>query len=85
MPLGLALGVLVVHSGPPWWVAPLPAGVVFAGSLEFLMVGMTAAIAPLSQIAATAALVNFRHVFYSLSFHSNACTASTGRPTAPSP
>lgn len=68
VPLGLALGVLVVHSGLPWWCAPLLAAVVFAGSLEFLLVGMLAAVAPLSQIAATALLVNFRHVFYALSF-----------------
>lgn len=68
LPLGLALGVLVVHSGLPWWCAPLLAAVVFAGSLEFLLVGMLAAVAPLSQIAATALLVNFRHVFYALSF-----------------
>jgi 4-azaleucine resistance transporter AzlC len=68
VPLGLALGVLVVHSGLAWWVAPLLAGVVFAGSLEFLMIGLLAAVAPLSQIAMTALLVNFRHAFYALSF-----------------
>jgi 4-azaleucine resistance transporter AzlC len=68
VPLGLALGVLVVHSGLAWWVAPLLAGIVFAGSLEFLMIGLIAAVAPLSQVAMTALLVNFRHVFYALSF-----------------
>lgn len=68
VPLGLALGVLVVHSGLAWWVAPLLAGVVFAGSLEFLMIGLLAAVAPLSQVATTALLVNFRHAFYALSF-----------------
>jgi 4-azaleucine resistance transporter AzlC len=68
VPLGLALGVLVVHSGLAWWIAPLLAGVVFAGSLEFLLIGLIAAVAPLSQVAMTALLVNFRHVFYALSF-----------------
>jgi 4-azaleucine resistance transporter AzlC len=68
VPLGLALGVLVVHSGLAWWVAPLLAGVVFAGSLEFLLIGLIAAVAPLSQVAMTALLVNFRHAFYALSF-----------------
>lgn len=68
VPLGLALGVLVVHAGLAWWVAPLLAGVVFAGSLEFLLIGLIAAVAPLSQVAMTALLVNFRHVFYALSF-----------------
>lgn len=68
LPLGLALGVLVVRSGLDWWWAPILAAVVFAGSLEFLLVGMLAAAAPLGQIAATALVVNFRHSFYALSF-----------------
>lgn len=68
VPLGLALGVLTVHSGLNWWWAPVLAAVVFAGSLEFLLVGMLAAVAPLGQIAATALLVNFRHAFYAFSF-----------------
>lgn len=68
IPLGLAFGVLVVHSGLQWWWAPTFAAVIFAGSLEFLLVGMVVAVAPLAQIAATALLVNFRHVFYALTF-----------------
>ncbi|MSS84628.1 AzlC family ABC transporter permease [Actinomycetaceae bacterium WB03_NA08] len=67
-PLGLALGVMAHQTGLPWWCAPLLAALVFAGSLEFLMVGMLAAIAPLTQIALSAFLVNFRHIFYALSF-----------------
>lgn len=68
LPLGLALGVLVVQTGFSWWWGPLIALFIFAGSLEFLMVGMLAAAAPLSQIAVSALLVNFRHVFYAISF-----------------
>lgn len=68
LPLGLALGVLVVQSGLQWWWAPVLAAVVFAGSMEFLLVGLLAAAAPLSQIALSTLLVNFRHVFYALSF-----------------
>jgi 4-azaleucine resistance transporter AzlC len=67
-PLGIALGVLVVHAGLAWWCAVAFAGVVYAGSLEFLLIGLVAATVPLAQIALTAFLVNFRHVFYSLSF-----------------
>ncbi|MDA2807610.1 AzlC family ABC transporter permease [Nocardiopsis suaedae] len=67
-PMGVALGLLVVQSGlDPWW-ALVVSGLVFAGSLEFLMVGMVAAATPLGQIALAALLVNFRHVFYALSF-----------------
>lgn len=68
LPLGLALGVLTVQVGLAWWWAPILAAIVFAGSLEFLLVGMLAAAAPFSQIATTTLLVNFRHVFYALSF-----------------
>lgn len=68
IPLGLALGVLVVQSGFEWWWATMLAAIVFAGSLEFFLVGLFAAAAPLAQIAVSAVIVNFRHVFYALSF-----------------
>lgn len=68
VPMGLALGVLVSHSGLAWWWATVFATVIFAGSLEFLLVGLVTTLAPLSQIAAAAFLVNARHVFYALSF-----------------
>lgn len=68
IPLGLAFGVLVVQSGLDWWWAPAFAAFVFAGSLEFLLVGLITAAAPLAQIAVSSLLVNFRHVFYALTF-----------------
>lgn len=68
IPIGGALGVLVVQSGLAWWWATVIAAFVFAGSLEFLLVGLFAAAAPLAQIALASVLVNFRHVFYALSF-----------------
>ena len=43
-----------------WWWAPVFATVIFAGFLEFLILGMVVAAAPLASIAATAFLVNFR-------------------------
>lgn len=68
IPMGVAFGVLVTHSGLDWWWATVFAAVVFAGSLEFLLIGLVTVMAPLSQVAVTAFLVNFRHVFYALSF-----------------
>lgn len=68
VPLGLAFGVLVSHSGLAWWWATVFAAVIYAGSLEFLLLGLVLAMTPLASIAATAFLVNFRHVFYALSF-----------------
>ncbi|KNB54100.1 AzlC family ABC transporter permease [Streptomyces caatingaensis] len=67
-PLGIAFGVLVVHSGLDWWWASAITAFVYAGSLEFLLVGLITAATPLAQVALTAFLVNFRHVFYALSF-----------------
>lgn len=66
--LGMGLGVMVSSSGLPWWVAPLLSGSVYAGSVEFLLVGLLVVAAPLSTVAMTTLLVNSRHLFYGLSF-----------------
>ena len=66
--LGVGFGVLVVDHGYPWWLAPLISLIVFAGSMEFILIGMIAAAAPLSAVAVTTFLVNSRHLFYGLSF-----------------
>lgn len=79
LPIGLAFGVLVVHSGLPWWWAAVCTAFVYAGSLEFLLVGLVAAAVPLAQIALTAFLVNFRHVFYALSFPLHRVRGRTGK------
>lgn len=68
LPLGMALGFLVVHAGLDWWWAPVFAAVIYAGSLEFLMVGLAAAGSPVATVALTTLIVNSRHVFYALSF-----------------
>ncbi|MEU6253895.1 AzlC family ABC transporter permease [Streptomyces sp. NPDC047043] len=67
-PLGTALGLLVVQAGLPWWLAPALSLSAFAGSLELLLVGMTATVTPLATVALTVFVVNFRHVFYAFSF-----------------
>ncbi|MEV7192903.1 AzlC family ABC transporter permease [Streptomyces sp. NPDC093510] len=68
LPLGLAFGALVTHSGLDWWWAGLSAALVYAGSFEFLLIGMVTAVAPLASIAGAAFMVNVRHVFYALSY-----------------
>ena len=68
VPLGMALGLLIVHAGLAWWWAPVFAAVIYAGSLEFLMVGLAATAAPVAAVALTTFIVNSRHVFYALSF-----------------
>jgi len=68
IPLGIAFGVFLTHAGLPCWCASLFATIIYAGSFEFLLVGLVIAAAPLAAIALTAFLVNARHVFYTLSF-----------------
>lgn len=68
VPLGIAFGLMVIQAGLPWWLAPALSLAAFAGSAELLLVGMIAVSAPLAGIALTTFLVNFRHVFYAVSF-----------------
>lgn len=67
-PLGVAFGMLVEQSGLPGWTAPLLSSVVFAGSVELLLVSLLVAGTSLVGIAVTVFLLNFRHVFYAFSF-----------------
>lgn len=68
LPIGIAFGVIIARAGIPWWWATLCTSSIYAGSFEFLLVGLVATLAPLSTIALTAFLVNVRHVFYALAF-----------------
>ena len=66
--LGLGLGIILNAHGLPIWTAPLLSALVFAGSVEFLMVGMISGGTPLASIALTVFLVNARHLVYGLSY-----------------
>jgi 4-azaleucine resistance transporter AzlC len=68
VPLGIAFGVLMVTSGINWYWAPISALLIFAGSIEFLGVSLIVSGISLFQVALTALVVNFRHVFYGLTF-----------------
>ena len=68
VPLGLALGVFMVSSDVAWFWAPVSALFIFAGSIEFLVVTFILAGYPIAAVAWTALVVNFRHIFYGLSF-----------------
>jgi len=71
IPLGLAFGVVLTQGGFDWWWAPIFSTVIYAGSMEFLAIGLIAAVTPFLSVAAATLLVNFRHVFYGLSFPLN--------------
>lgn len=66
--MGIGLGVLVGSVELPWWVALVLSAVVFAGSVEFLLVGMIASSAPLSLIASSTLILNARHLVYGISY-----------------
>lgn len=68
LPLGMAFGAYSVSLGFAPYLAPLTALVVFAGSIEFLLVGLVASGAGLAQVALTTLLVNSRHIFYGFSY-----------------
>ncbi|MEU8433257.1 AzlC family ABC transporter permease [Streptomyces sp. NPDC029216] len=68
LPLGAAYGLLLVDAGLDWYWAPLSSIFVFAGAMQFLSVPLLAAGIPLLELAMTTLVINFRHVFYGLSF-----------------
>lgn len=79
IPLGLAFGVLMTQSGFAWWWTPIFSLMIFAGSMEFLAIGLvTAGVGPVSA-ALTTFLVNFRHVFYGLTFPRSQIKSKLGR------
>lgn len=66
--LGTAFGIVLTEAGYNVWWALLMSSLVFAGSMQFVMVPMmVASVSPLTM-AITALFVNSRHLFYGLSF-----------------
>jgi 4-azaleucine resistance transporter AzlC len=65
--LGAAYGLLLADSGYPWWLAPLSGLLIYAGSGQFLAVGLFAAGAGLGEILAAELVLNARHVAYGIS------------------
>ncbi|VEG29154.1 AzlC family ABC transporter permease [Actinomyces howellii] len=66
--LGLAAGMLLSAAGLAWWWAPAWSLVIYSGTMQMLLVPLAAAGEPLAAIAASAAFVSGRHVFYGLGF-----------------
>ena len=64
--LGTSFGLLAVGSGLDWWWAPVFSVVVFAGSLEFLLVALAVAGTPLAAIAVTTVAVWRRNALLSM-------------------
>ncbi|MDR1399224.1 MAG: AzlC family ABC transporter permease [Treponema sp.] len=65
--LGAAYGLLLVNSGYSWWLAPLSGILIYAGSGQFLAVGLFASGAALGEIVAAELALNARHIAYGIS------------------
>ncbi len=66
--LGVAFGLLVQRAGYPFWWAFLASLLIYAGSMQFVMIGFLTGGVSLLSAALTTLSVNSRHVFYGLSF-----------------
>lgn len=79
IPLGLAFGLVITQAGFSWWWAPIFSVIIYAGSMEFLAVQMViAGVGPFSA-AVTGFMVNFRHLFYGLTFPRHLVGTKLGR------
>ncbi|MDO5050104.1 MAG: AzlC family ABC transporter permease [Actinomycetaceae bacterium] len=68
IPLGLAFGMFAVSLGITWWWVPIISVFLYAGSMQFVAVELVVGGAGFASIALTTLFVNFRHIFYGISF-----------------
>lgn len=66
--LGLAFGLLLQKSGYSFWWALLSSTVIYAGSIQFVLVSFLSGGTSLPVAAVMTLLINSRHAFYGLSF-----------------
>lgn len=66
--LGLAFGLLLQKSGYSFWWALLSSMVIYAGSIQFVLVSFLSGGTSLPVAAVMTLLINSRHAFYGLSF-----------------
>lgn len=66
IPLGLAYGIYGVSMGLAVWVMSLSALLIYAGSVEFVLVSFIITGASLIDTFLIAFLLNFRHFFYTM-------------------
>ena len=67
IPLGMAFGVLFQSLGYHWLFAPLAGVMIYAGSAQFMAVGLLAAGVSYAEAFVATLVLNSRHVFYGLS------------------
>lgn len=65
--IGLGFGLYATSQGFPWWVPMVLAMTIFAGSMEFVTIGMLMAGFDPVMVFMLTLFVNGRHIFYGLS------------------
>ncbi len=65
--LGISFGILMRVSGFPTWMALLMSVTIFAGSMEFVAVGMLLGVFHPLQAFLLTMMINARHLFYGIS------------------
>ena len=66
--LGLAFGLLLQKSGYSFWWALLASTVIYAGSIQFVLISFLGGGTSLPVVAVMTLLINSRHAFYGLTF-----------------
>lgn len=66
--VGIAFGLLLYSQGYSWLWALASSVIVYAGSMQFVLVSFLSAGASLLTVAVTTLTVNSRHLFYGISF-----------------
>lgn len=66
--LGIAFGLLLKSASYQWWWALVISVFVYAGSMQFVLIGLLTQGSSLITVAITTLIVNSRHLFYGLSF-----------------
>ncbi|SUO95600.1 AzlC family ABC transporter permease [Suttonella ornithocola] len=70
VPLAIAFAVAWMQAGLPAWGALLASVFLYAGSMQFLLIGLLVVQANWETVFVAALAVNLRHIFYGLSFPS---------------
>lgn len=79
IPLGLAFGLVMSQTGFAWWWTPIFSIVIYAGSMEFVAMNMVLAGTDPLSAAVTGFMVNFRHIFYGLTYPLDRVRSPLGR------
>jgi 4-azaleucine resistance transporter AzlC len=82
IPLGMAFGVLMTGLHFGWWWSPAMSLVIYAGSAQFLAVGLLSAGAGPVEAGVAVLLLNLRHVFYGLAVRDRYRTLGAARTYA---